>query len=120
VSRAIGGRRVRDELAKVIPPRQGAQYDPARANQALDALATRINDLADVSRAVLDVELEVGTNIIAHGLNRKPFSVRVQPATADASFAFGWDPSQPDNPAPSRNVHVTVVGTAMRARVVIE
>lgn len=102
---------------------------PSLAEKPEEALAAVERALGEVSDAVngqlgrayvADVELVVGANTIAHGLGRKPGIVRLTPKSADASFAWAWDPAQAGNATPTRTTVVDVVGVSMTARIEVE
>lgn len=118
-ARAIGTRvRLRNQIAKASPARQGATVDAVVVNRTQDELADRVNQLiASTELTVVDVDLVVGANTVAHTLGRAPTVVHVTPLDADGSFAWGWDPVQTGNQAPTRQTVINVAGAPMRARI---
>jgi hypothetical protein len=98
------------------PPQLGKDRDASDVDRAIDDLSQAIGRLGE-GESFTDVDLVVGTNRLNHGLGRRPVALEVMPAAANASFAWGYDPEQADNPHPDRQAWITVTGTAMAARV---
>lgn len=115
--RRIGRRREVSPLERTAVPRLGADATPSEAAQAVGELADMLNESLPAPAYSADVTFATGANTIAHGLGRAPTMVQVAPKTADAAFAWGWDPAQPGNPRPDVLVTVTVAGGPMVARI---
>lgn len=98
------------------------QGKPEAVERAVDELARAVERAAGSPLAQagvpVDVDLVVGTNRVAHGLGRRVQFVFVVPKYADAAFAWAFDPDQPDNPTPERQVQIDVIGTDMPCRLV--
>lgn len=119
-----GRRRTRAVVQPVVMPSleavKGTEEFDTRTERALADLADAVNQLGGGTNYVADIDLALGTNTIEHGLGREPAMVQVAPTTADVNFGWGWDPVQAGNPRPKMLIHITVAGTAMTARVIIE
>lgn len=113
----LGRRRTRDVIERVPAPRLSSDASPMDAARAVAEVADKVNESLprDIYRA--DLTLATGTITIAHGLGRAPVMVQVAPKTADAAFAWAWNPEQPGNPRPDLLVVITTVGAPMTARV---
>ncbi len=104
----MAGRRAQPPRASAtlsILPTGDAKVDASLklVEQAVQALQ------ANASRDLVQADLIVGTNRIAHGLGRAVRGYTVTATAADASFAHALDLS---NPHPDREVWITVVGVA--------
>lgn len=95
----------------------GVKVDDSRSiERAIGQVADAVNAVVETGRTYVDADLVIGTNRIAHGLGRPAIRVEVIPATANATFAWGFDPAQSTNATPERLAYVEVTGTAMTAR----
>jgi hypothetical protein len=116
----LGGRRTRNVIAPVVTLSLGEEPSSSTIERAIEAVAVKVDELIDAPGSyVADLDLVVGANVVIHGLGRKPTSVVLIPNTADATFAWAWDPVQTDNRSPERLTTVDVVGAAMRCRVLV-
>lgn len=102
----MAGRRAQPPRAAAvlsILPTGNAEVDVSlkQVEQAVQALQ------AARQRDVVQADLVVGTNRIAHGLGRAVRGYTVTATVADASFAHALDLA---NPHPDREVWITVVG----------
>ena len=110
-------RRIPRQAAVVAsPPSIGDKRTGSEIDRAIDSLAQTIGQMQS-GEAFVDVDLVPGVNRLNHALGRRPTAIEVIPRDANASFAWGFDPTQPDNPHPDRQAWITVAGTAMPARV---
>lgn len=82
----------------------------ANMDRALSRVATSVQDLQSAAnRVVVTQDLEIGRNVVRHGLGRRARGYTLVPTVADAAFAHAIDDA---NSNPDREVWITVVGTA--------
>lgn len=105
------------QAAVVASPPTVQGRKPAEVERAIAAVSEAVDRLTAGGEAYVDVDLVPGMNRLNHGLGRTPIAIEIVPRDANASFAWGFDPAQLDNPHPQRQAWITVAGTAMPARV---
>jgi hypothetical protein len=114
-------RRLPRPVAKMAPINLGATLEADEVNRAIDDVVEVANRATDGSlagaAAPFDVDLAVGTNKISHGLGRPVIGFLWIPRTAGAA-APGFDPNQPGNATPDRQVWITASG-AGRYRLIL-
>lgn len=71
---------------RMTSPTSSVDVTPFSQRLIADASQRAADQLRD--RAVLQVDLKVGDNVINHGLGRKPRGATVTPSVADASWAW--------------------------------
>lgn len=95
----------RAALSLSIPPVEDKQ-----AARALKAVEQAVQQLQEPrSRAVLNVDLVIGSNHVQHALGRAVLGYAITPTVADATFAHALDTA---NPRPDREVWISVIGAA--------
>jgi hypothetical protein len=106
-------RQIRPALRIVTPDTGPADGSGDATERAVTELGRAVDLLVTAPiLQLLVADLVVGLNRVPHALGRAPRSLTVTPTVASSSFSAAYDPGRDGNPAPHREVWITLTGVA--------